>query len=221
VNESRQRCVILGGGGHGRMVLDCLIAGGEVEVAGFLDPDGNRGSDGFHGLEVLGSDELLPELRDRGIVGFAVGLGAVSADGRRRDLFDRACWEGMAPVTVRHPSALLAPSSSIGVGCQLMPRAVVNSGARLGVHVLVNTAAIVEHDCRVADHAHVASGAVLGGGVQIGDGALVGAGAFLFYRQAKGNTIAGLDLSPNTQGLSLAMPPADFGSSPAFFLARQ
>jgi UDP-perosamine 4-acetyltransferase len=159
------------------MVLDCLIAAGEVEVAGFLDPDGSRGSDGFHGLEVLGTDELLPELRDRGIVGFAVGLGSVSADGRRRELFDRACWEGMAPVTVLHPSALLAPSSSIGVGCQLMPRAVVNSGARLGVHVLVNTAAIVEHDCRIEDHAHVASGAVLAGGVQIGDGALVGAGA--------------------------------------------
>lgn len=171
------RCVILGGGGHGRMVLTCLLDAGGVRVEGFLDPDEGLWSKEIAGVPVLGGDDRLRDLAERGIDSFVVGLGDVSGPTARQRLYDVARGIGLAPLTVVHPSVLLATDVRLGAGCQVMPRAVINTGARLGIQALVNTAAVLEHDCVVGDHVHVASGAVLAGGVIIDDGALVGAGA--------------------------------------------
>ncbi len=44
-----------------------------------------------------------------------------------------------------------------------MPGAIINADVRIGRHVIVNTAAVVDHDCRVKDFVHIAQGAVLAG----------------------------------------------------------
>ena len=169
------RCVVLGAGGHGRMVLACLRAAGVVRVVGFTDPDEALWSKEVGGVPVFGGDDRLPKLAGQGVDAFAVGLG--EGPNTRRRLFDVARGVGLAPLRVIHPTALVDETVRLGEGCQVMPRAVINPGATVGTQVLVNTAAVLEHDCVVGDHAHVASGAVLSGGVVVDDGALVGTGA--------------------------------------------
>ena len=170
------RCVILGAGGHGRMVLGCLRAAGGVRVVGFTDPDEGLWSKEVAGLPVFGGDDR-PRLAGQGVDAFAVGLGDAEGPTARRRLFDVARGVGLAAVAVIHPSALVADDVRLGEGCQIMPRAVINPGVTIGIQALVNTAVILEHDCVVGDHVHVASGAILAGGAVIDDGALVGAGA--------------------------------------------
>ncbi len=60
-----------------------------------------------------------------------------------------------------------------------MPGVIVQADARLGRHVIVNTAATVDHDCVLGDFAHIAPGVVLCGAVQVGEGTLVGAGSVI------------------------------------------
>lgn len=171
------RVVLLGAGGHSRVLMDCIFLGGAAEVAGVLDADIAREGTLFFGVPVLGTDDLLPMLITLGISHFAVGLGGVGDNAPRRQLYERALDAGLDPLTICHPSAVVSRWAKIGPGCELLPGCIVNSGARLGANVIVNSGAIVEHDCEVGEHAHVATGARLASTVTVGPLAHIGAGA--------------------------------------------
>ena len=56
----------------------------------------------------------------------------------------------------------------ISSGTVVMANTVINSGARIGKHCIVNSSAIVEHDNIIGDFVHASVGAKLAGIVQIG-----------------------------------------------------
>ena len=159
------------------MVIEALRLSGCATACAVLDADRSLWGKELLGVRILGDDDLLPDLKRKGVVHFVVGVGSVGNNMPRRRLFERALSEGLEPIIVRHPSAVCSESALIGPGSVLLPLAVVNAGARLGVNVIVNTGAILEHDCVVGDHAHIATGARLAGGVRVGASAHVGAGA--------------------------------------------
>lgn len=170
-------CVLIGGGGHARVVIDSLQAAGETRTLGIVDADAARRGKTVLGVPILGDDSILPALAASGTKYFAVTVGSVGDANLRRALFERACALGLLPLGVRHPSAIISQHADVGSGTQLLPGAIVNAGARLGANVIVNSGAIVEHDCEIGDHAHVATGARIASGVTVGEGVHVGAGA--------------------------------------------
>lgn len=169
------RCVILGGGGHARVIIDALRAGGAAEPAAILDSDKALHGSQVDGVRIVGSDEELPRLRAGGWAHFAMGMGGAGNNAPRRRVYDFALSAGLQPVTIVHPRAFVSPAATLGPGAQIMPGSLVCAGAALGANVLVNSGAIVEHDCNVGDHVHVASGACLCGAVTVGVGAHLGA----------------------------------------------
>ena len=167
----RPRCVILGAGGHAKVLIDCILARDEAEIVAALDPDTSTWGKQVLGVPVAGGDDLLPEMAKQGVTHFVVAVGGIQA------VFERAAAAGLSPLTVVHPSAVVSRFAELGCGCQILPGAIVNAGARLGVNVIVNSGAIVEHDCIVGDHAHIATGARLASTVDVGALAHIGAGA--------------------------------------------
>ena len=174
--ESR-RCVILGGGGHARVLIDAMQQSGTAIPQAVLDADPALWGTDLLGMPILGGDDQLPRLVQQGITQFVVGVGSIGDNRPRQRLFDLALKHGLAPLTVCHPSASCSPWATVGPGSVIFPQAVVNAGARIGVNVIVNTGAIVEHDCVIGDHAHIASGATLASTVTVGALAHIGAGA--------------------------------------------
>jgi sugar O-acyltransferase (sialic acid O-acetyltransferase NeuD family) len=171
------QCVILGGGGHCRVLLDRLLDDPGVAVRGILDRDlALRGHDVF-GVEFLGDDDQFAPLIAAGVTHFVVGLGSIGNHEPRAKLFARGLDAGLEPLAVTHPSALASRRIREGRGVQRLAGTLVNVGAILGDNVLVNSGAIIEHDCVLGDHVHVATGARLAGNVTVGLGAHIGAGA--------------------------------------------
>jgi sugar O-acyltransferase (sialic acid O-acetyltransferase NeuD family) len=173
----KTKCVVLGAGGHARVLIDCLIAAGESSPSVVLDSNASQWGTTIGEVPVEGGDELLSQMIPRGITHFVVGLGSVGDSGRRRALYDLGLSHGLTPLSVKHPSAVCSPFAKVGPGAQLLPACVVNAGARVDENVIVNTSAVIEHDSTVGAHAHIATGAKLSGGVRVGVGAHVGAGA--------------------------------------------
>ena len=180
------RCVILGGGGHARVLIDSLQAGGTVEPVVVLDQDRILWGKQLLGVPILGGDELLPDLVEQGITFFVVGVGGVGDNDPRRRLFELGLKHGLKPLSVLHPHAMVSTHATVGEGSVIFPTAVVNAGATLGVNVIVNTGAIVEHDCELGDHVHLATGSRLCSTVRVGDGAHIGAGATVLQRRSIG-----------------------------------
>lgn len=174
--QETPRCVIIGGGGHARVLIDCIRGAGIAEIKGALDADSSRHGQKILDVPILGGDEMLGGLAAGGVTHFVVGLGGVGDNGPRTRLFELGCSFRLIPLMVRHPSAMISHWATIGPGSQLLPGSIVNAGAALGKNVIVNSGAIVEHDCIVGDHVHIATGAKLASAVWVGTGAHVGAG---------------------------------------------
>ncbi len=175
--DGKPLCVVLGGGGHAYVVLDCLLGSDAATPFAVLDSNASFWGKTVLGVPILGGDERLEQLKSQGVTHFVLGVGSVGDNRPRARLFEKAVGCGLAPLTVRHPSSICSTWASVGMGSILLPGTVVNAGASLGKNVIVNSGALVEHDCRVGDHVHVASGACLCGSVTVGDYAHIGAGA--------------------------------------------
>ncbi|MEQ8318421.1 MAG: NeuD/PglB/VioB family sugar acetyltransferase [Phycisphaerales bacterium] len=154
--------ILVGGGGHARVVADAARAAG-IAVAGFVDdaPDAR-----VPGLEHLGPIERAGQH-------WHLCIGDVAT---RVRVLDSLHGSG---VTIVHPTAIFSPSAALDAGVFIGPGAIVNAEARIDASAIVNSGAIIEHDARVGRASHVAPAAVLCGAAAVGHGCLVGAGAIL------------------------------------------
>lgn len=167
--------VVYGGGGHGRTLIELLVALGGFDLVGVVD-DGLAPGGVVLGIPVLGGDAILDRLRAEGVGLVANGVGGIGDPGSRVAVFARIAAAGMKAPTLLHPTAVVEPSAELESGAQVLARAYVGSGARVGFGAIVNTAAVVSHDCVVGDHANVSPGALIAGAARIGAGALIGMG---------------------------------------------
>ncbi|AWK90249.1 acetyltransferase [Azospirillum thermophilum] len=160
--------VLLGGGGHARVLADTLRCAG-FSVAGVAGPT----PPAWPGLPWLGSDDTIRQAVPEPFL-LANGIGDIAL---RHTLYDRMAAQGHGFVTVCHPAATVAQDVMLADGVQVFAGAVVQPGVEVAADALLNSRCSIDHDCRIGPHAHVAPGAVLCGGVVVGEGALIGAGA--------------------------------------------
>ena len=165
---------LLGGGGHGRVVLDALLSSG-VAVAGILDPDLKAGDHVF-GVPVMGGDEFLDQFSLTEVL-LVNGLGANPYVYNRMKLFEELRARGFSFDAVRHPSAVIGRECNFGISSQIMAGVVLQSRVRVGDNAVINTHASVDHDCVIGTHTFVSPGVVLSGDVLVGESTFIGAGA--------------------------------------------
>ena len=163
-----KRLLILGGGGHGRVVADLAKLNGYADIA-FLDDAANWNNDLFPRLGKC--SEAFHYISDSDFI-VAIGNAAI-----RRNLQRQIEAAGGNILTLIHPRAVVASTVVIGRGSVVMAGGIINPGARIGDGVIINTAATVDHDCQVGDFAHISVGAHLCGTVKVGTGSWIGAGA--------------------------------------------
>lgn len=160
-----EKVIIIGAGGHGRVIADILRSSGR-EVSGFLDDHATSGPD----TNVLGKVEDAPRFKDS--AEFIIGIGDNKT---RMEIAER--FKGVLRfATAVHKSAVIAPGAVLGEGSAVMAGAVVNVGAVIGSHCVINTSASVDHDCALSDFVHVSPGARLAGNVTLGKGTWIGIG---------------------------------------------
>jgi UDP-perosamine 4-acetyltransferase len=205
---SAKPLLILGAGGHARVLLDTLLLQG-CNVIGLLDPDTALWGKSLRGISVLGGDEKILE-HEPASIELVNGLGSTHSTGPRQRLFENWQAKGYRFASVIHPQAILAPDVQLGEGVQIMAGAILNTAVQLADNAVVNTGAILEHDCIIAKHVHISPGACLAGNVRIGQGAhvglravvlqnlelgeacLVAAGAVVIHSVAAGQTVMGI-----------------------------
>ncbi len=160
------RLVIIGAGGHGRVIADIADKIGYKDIA-FLD---DNIIDSFMGFPIIGKSNEIEKIAD-GETDFVIGIGNNLTRKIIAQRYD-VNW-----VSLIHPSAQIGLNVSIGAGTVVMACAVVNSCATVGIHCILNTGAIIEHDNIIDDYVHISPRVALGGTVRIGSCTHVGLGA--------------------------------------------
>ena len=161
--------LVVGAGGHAKVVIDALISSGCRIEGCFDDNPALSGLVLVPGVRIIGNTSMVESKWKKGSF-VIVGIGDNAV---RRHLSLR--WKVDYGVA-RAPSSVLGAGVKIGFGVMVLPSATVNIDSVVGNHVILNTSCSVDHDCRIGDYAHIAPGCHLGGGIIVGEGTFLGVG---------------------------------------------
>ena len=181
-----KKLIIIGAGGHGRVVSETAKLNG-YEVIGFLDDADNKTTVG----------KVADFIKYIGEADFTVAIGNNAV---RMKIQSELIKSGANVASLIHPDATVSESASIGKGTVVMAGAVINAGAVIGNGAIINTCASVDHDCRIGNFSHISVGARICGAVGIGDCAWIGAGAVVVKDIYEIGTYVGV---PARSGLSV------------------
>ncbi len=169
------RVLVLGAGGHGKVLIDALFSVGDIEIVGVLDDDEKRIGQQVLGIPVVGSTVELPSLaRKYRVDGTALGIGNNYV---REQKFRQVKAAGISVVSVIHASACISRFTVLGEGVVALAGSVIGPGSVLGDNVCVNTCASVDHDNHLGYSCQIFPNAALAGGIYVGEFSYIGAGA--------------------------------------------
>lgn len=157
---------IIGAGGHAKFVVAVAVACGHTDIE-LYDDDAS-----LHGSELLGFPIIGAVNKSQGPASVIIAIGDNHIRQKLSEMLHARQW-----ATLQHPSAVVDDSVFVGMGTVIGPHVVVNPDARIEAQAILNSACVIEHDCRVGNYVHIAPNATLTGGVEVGDYSLIGAGA--------------------------------------------
>lgn len=185
------RLVLIGGGGHGKSVLDSALAMNIFEEIVITDAELEAGSTVL-GFTVAGRDKDLSKLKEKGFIYAFITVGSIESANLRKRLAGIAQNLGFQFPVICDPTACVSKFTSIAEGTFIGKHVVINAGAEIGKHCIINTGATIEHECTVGDYSHLSVGSILCGNSHVGRESFVGAGSTVIQGISIGNhTIIG------------------------------
>ena len=175
VSTDKSPLVIIGAGGHARVVLD-IAQSLNRPVAAFVDE--HELLTPLDGVPVLKSIQMLTLGLERYEYIVAIGDNFVRA--RVTESLITAVPQ-IRFATLVHPRATIARTSFLDPGTVVMAGAVVNPGSRVGRHCIINTRASLDHDNEIGNFSSLAPGCVTGGNVRVGDFSAISLGASVIH----------------------------------------
>lgn len=165
--------VIIGQGGHSKVIEDIIYTTNSHKIVGYLDDKYDEVT--FNHAVYTGPISFAYHLIDIfQEVQFVIGIGNNAI---RKKIVQKLDLAEQMFIPLIHSSAVVSPRAKIGYGTVVMANAVINADSHIGHHNIINTNAVVEHDNQVSDFVHISPNATLTGAVQIEEGVHVGAGA--------------------------------------------
>ncbi|MFJ7830502.1 acetyltransferase [Peribacillus sp. NPDC097284] len=169
------RIVIIGEGGHSKVIKDIIDSIKGYEVIGFLDDKYEQTlvKEHLFFAPLSTVSNLLDHFTD---IKFIIAIGDNHV---RKKIAHELNISDSFYVTLQHPSSIISSSTQIGVGTVIMPFSVINADTKIGRHTIINTGAVIEHDNNIGDFVHISPHATLTGSVKVEDGVHIGAGSTL------------------------------------------
>ncbi|WP_330949257.1 acetyltransferase [Virgibacillus sp. MG-45] len=174
------KIILIGAGGHSKVIKDIILATPNFELYGVVD-DAINETHIINGV-TFSNTSLLREI-DVYKYMFLIAIG--NNDTRKR-LVNSLSIPEQRFATVIHPSATISKTANIGRGTVIMPQVVINADTIIGEHCIINTGSIIEHDNKIGNYVHVSPSATLTGSVSVGEGAHIGAGSTVIPSKAIG-----------------------------------
>ena len=171
---AKKKIVLIGGGGHCKVVVSILIKLDNFEIVGIVD--NYKAETLISRIKIMGTDDDLKDIYKNGIHYALITVGSTKDNTKRYRLFNMAKEIGYKFPIIISPEAIVDESVKIDGGTVIMPGSIINIDSSIGKNCIINTGAIIEHDCKMGDHCHIAPGVHISGAVNIGELSFIGIG---------------------------------------------
>ncbi|WP_233879584.1 acetyltransferase [Virgibacillus halodenitrificans] len=166
----KNKLLIIGASGHGKVVADIALKMKKWQRIVFLDDDENVTTS--MGIEVIGKSNMALELINEYDIIVGVGNNAT-----REMIQTQLEVRGASIPVLIHPSAVVGEQVEIGIGTVIMAGTIINCCTKIGKGSIINTGSTIDHDNCIEDYVHISPGAHLAGAVSIGKGSWLGIGS--------------------------------------------
>nr|BFD31179.1 acetyltransferase [Pigmentibacter ruber] len=172
MNYSQLPVVIIGAGGHAKVVADTLQSM-QCEILGYTNAIDEKQ---LLNLKYLGSDDFIMKQNPKSIL-LVIGFGSVKFALERQKTYEKWKALGFNFKTLIHPSASISQYATIGEGTQVLMGSLIQACATIKDNCIINTGASIDHDCFIDNHCHIAPRVSLSGGVTISTNCHIGTGS--------------------------------------------
>lgn len=161
--------IIIGAGGHGKVVADIALKMNKWEEIYFLD--NNDSLEFVLGIKVIGRTSDYKKYISHSDMFVAIGDNKV-----REKIMEEMEGFGVSIPILIHQSTNIGIGVNINIGTVLMAGAIVNSDTMIGKGCIINTGVNIDHETIISNYSHISPGANLAGNVHIGYRTWVGIG---------------------------------------------
>lgn len=182
-----KKIVLIGGGGHSKVIIDIIRSTDEFEIVGITEK--NSVLDSILDVPILGDDSILEELLNKGVEYAFISIGINENVNLRNTLYNKIKKIGFVIPTLIHKQTIISQYTTLGEGTCVMAGAVINPNVRIGNNSVINTGAIIEHDCIIGDNTFISPGTILAGNVTIKNNSLIGMGSKIIEGKTIGNNV--------------------------------
>lgn len=161
--RKRKKIIIIGVGGHAKVVLDIIKNMNEYTVDGFLDDHCTDCE--FCGYRVIGRIEDLDHDID-----YIIGIGDVYT---RQTIVTK--YPNINFITVIHPTAIVSDTAIIDNGVVICAGAIIQTYAHIKPHCLINTNCNIDHESCIGEFTNISPSVTICGRVNIGSLCMIGA----------------------------------------------
>lgn len=148
------KLLIIGAGGHGKVVKEVAEALNIYEKIDFLDDNSQEAVGKIADMETMCATYEAA----------FVGIGNNEFRGKLIKQLQELGYD--VPLLI-HPTAYVSKSASIGIGTVVEPKAIVNANTVIGTGCIISVGAIVDHDVNMGDNVHANAGSITKAGATV------------------------------------------------------
>ncbi|MGD6794149.1 hypothetical protein [Metabacillus indicus] len=140
--------LILGAGGHGRVVKETANAMRNFGKIDFLDDK---------------SDVAIGKLKDYKyfVSNYTYTFVALGSNELRMQWMEMLNEAGFKISTLTHPTAYISPSATIATGTIVCAKTVINTNVSVKKGCIVSIGALIDHDSVIEEFCHINTGAII------------------------------------------------------------
>lgn len=175
LKDMKKKIVLIGGGGHCKVVIDAIKKKKEFDIFGIVDTHLPPRSS-VMGISILGCDDILPDIFKKGIRYAFISIGSLGDCSIRKKIYRYLKKIGFQLPVIVHRDTVVAENIILGEGTFVAAGVVINPEVSIGKNAIINTSSSIDHDCTIGDFVHIAPGVRLSGGVKVGNYSHLGTG---------------------------------------------
>lgn len=177
--------IIYGAGGMARevaaLIEDINHDSPVWNILGYIDDFKGACGEYVNGYKILGSHEVLKNLKKPANLVIAVGDPAA-----KESIYNRIKEYNLHYPVLIHPSARVSGSASIAEGTIIGMDCIVQVNVKIGRHVFLNMRTILGHDVEIMDFSSCLVNCIVSGNVIVRKGALLGSGCVVMEKRSIG-----------------------------------
>src|SRR3972149_1364450 len=133
-----QKIVIIGGGGHAKVLIEIIKLMGQYNIIGILDAQFATGTS-IAGIPVLGKDDLMSNLYATGVKHACIAVGSIKDNSKRKFLYEKVKRIGSQVPSLLHPYSIISKDTIISEGVQVTAGAIIQKGSTIGLRPIMDT----------------------------------------------------------------------------------